>query len=51
MARGKPLTVKPKPAGKFTQQQPKPCPTCYAPMRMREPGVYACSRHGAPDRP
>ncbi len=51
MARDKPLqVVKPKPTGKFTQKQPKPCPTCYTSMRM-EDGALACPRHGEPTRP
>ncbi len=50
MARGKPLTVKPKPAGKFTQQQPKPCPQCLRIMQNTSEG-WLCPKHGAPDRP
>ncbi len=51
MARGKPLqVVKPKPSGKFSQHQAKPCPTCYAPMGVYG-GVLKCIRHGEPTRP
>src|SRR5579872_361196 len=34
------------------RQEPKPCPRCYAPMRLAATG-YECERHGAPppDRP
>lgn len=30
--------------------EPKPCPTCYAPMKPEGKG-WACEKHGKPTRP
>jgi hypothetical protein len=35
------------PAKRKAPREPKPCPRCYAPMRMTATG-YACDKHGAP---
>lgn len=31
-------------------KEPKPCPTCYAPMKQ-EGASWACEKHGKPTRP
>lgn len=31
--------------------EPKPCPTCYRPMRLIAQGEWRCEKHGEPKRP
>lgn len=48
------FTLTRKKGGKLVtgRHDPKPCPTCYEPMRLTQikPDKYACTKHGEPTR-
>lgn len=39
-----------KPTKAYGKNDPKPCPVCYAPMRLVN-GHLECEKHGEPKRP